>query len=179
MCLRKPPVGCSRISEQLNRTVTSAYVHIRQHTSAYVSRPAQAASWELAYLGAAQSRGCAGQLPAAPSHARLHTSVYVSIRQHQYTSAYVARLRRSTASCAFSRAPVLFLLRQYLYFCTSTASTLSTRSVPELTSAYVSIRQHTSAYVSTRSIRQHTSAYVSIREYPQCSSTHAPHRPEA
>jgi hypothetical protein len=30
------------------------------------------------------------------------------------------------------------------------------------TSAYVSIRQHTSAYVS---IRQHTSAYVSIRQH--------------
>jgi hypothetical protein len=64
--------------------------------------------------------------------------------------------------------------RQYLYFCTSKASKLSTCAgaeayearhvvrAPRLrhTSAYVSIRQHTSAYVS---IRQHTSAYVVVR----------------
>ncbi len=30
--------------------------------------------------------------------------------------------------------------------------------------AYVSIRQHTSAYVAYVSIRQHTSAYVGIRQ---------------
>jgi hypothetical protein len=35
-------------------------------------------------------------------------------------------------------------------------------SRPQVTSAYVSIRQHTSAYVS---IRQHTLAYVSIRQH--------------
>ncbi len=56
---------------------------------------------------------------------------------------------------------------QYLYFCTSKASKLSTavsseqRDRQQHTSAYVSIRQHTSAYVS---IRQHTSAYASIRQ---------------
>ncbi len=88
--------------------------------------------------------------------------------------------------------PVVQLRREYLYFCTSKASKLSTwrlctsqrtlrshcllsptahtcRSIRQYTSAYVSI--HTSAYVSIRqhtsayvSIRQHTSAYVSIRQ---------------
>jgi hypothetical protein len=85
------------------------------------------------------------------------------------------------------------LLRQYLYFCTSKASKLSTWAgarhgthpsahappsshflllIRQHTSAYVSIRQHTSAYVSIRqhtsvyvSIRPHTSAYVSIRQH--------------
>jgi hypothetical protein len=88
------------------------------------------------------------------------------------------------------------LLRQYLYFCASKASKLSTSgftvaegvpseaapSSPEHMSAYVSIRQHTSADVSIRHLslqhcgytlhpfrsrvsRQHTSAYVSIRQH--------------
>jgi hypothetical protein len=75
-----------------------------------------------------------------------------------------------------------------LYFCTSKASTLSTWkgsrsgycvSIRQHTSAYVSIRQHTSlsTWKSSRggysrlyqrlhlSIRQHTSAYVSIRQH--------------
>jgi hypothetical protein len=34
----------------------------------------------------------------------------------------------------------------------------------------LSIRQHTSAYVSIRSIRQYTSAYVSIRRIASCAS---------
>jgi hypothetical protein len=82
------------------------------------------------------------------------------------------------------------LLRQYVYFCTSKASKMSTCtdgcdlhehlaceppayvSLRQHTSAYVSIRQHTSAYISIRqltsayvSIRQHTSAHVSTRQH--------------
>jgi hypothetical protein len=65
------------------------------------------------------------------------------------------------------------LLRcQYMYFCTSKASTSVLESKftslpgsfdhrPYSPPAYVSIRQHTSAYVS---VRQHTSAYVSVRQ---------------
>ena len=63
----------------------------------------------------------------AASPAGLHTSAYVSIRQH-----------------------------------TSNILRLAHISIRQLTSDYVSIRQHSSAYVS---IRQHTPAYVSIREH--------------
>jgi hypothetical protein len=92
-----------------------------------------------------------------------HTSAYVSIRQH--TSAYVS-IRQ---------------LRQYLYFCTSKASKLSTilrsssscsRCICSLCSLSLTcIRQHTLAYVS---IRQHTSAYVSIRQHTSAYAAPVP-----
>jgi hypothetical protein len=55
---------------------------------------------------------------------RQHTSAYVSIRQH--TSAYVS-IRQHTSDLRVHRLHLPQLLRcQYLYFCTSTASQLST-----------------------------------------------------
>jgi hypothetical protein len=76
-----------------------------------------------------------------------HTSAYVRIRQHTY----LERL------CSFA----------------STDSAAFRRMRHHLLAAYVCIRQHTpdtSAYVS---IRQHTSAYVSIRQQV-CGTTCLP-----
>jgi hypothetical protein len=118
-------------------------------------------------------------------------------------SVFVLYCSASGVSICTKRAhapPILQRLRcQYLYFCTSEASKLSTchhqalcvsTLLPSRTNCmiHVSIRQHTSAYVSKRqhtvclhtvsacvsirhtsacvSIRQHnTSAYVSIRQH--------------
>jgi hypothetical protein len=82
----------------------------------------------------------------------IHTSAYVSIRQHasacvsirQHTSAYVSMRQHTSAYVS---------IRQHTSACVS---------MRQHASAYVSIRQHTSACVS---IRQHTSAYVSIRQH--------------
>jgi hypothetical protein len=110
---------------------------------------------------------------------RQHTSAYVSRRQH--TSAYV-RIRQHSA-CRPLPASCQARERQYSYFCTSKASKLRTSTVqfialssfsPTRCSINVSIRQHTSAYVSIHQHRQHTSArhaaaptsaYVSIRPH--------------
>jgi hypothetical protein len=85
------------------RQHTSADVSIRQHTSAYVSRR---------------------QHTSAYVSIRQHTSAYVSIRQH--TSAFVSIRQHTSASwssCAKSLNPIVCPLCQYLYFCTSKAST--------------------------------------------------------
>jgi hypothetical protein len=114
-----------------------------------------------------------------------HTSAYVSI--HQHTSAYVSihlirRLRRTIFYSA-----VLFTIYVLECLLVFRAPFHARRAVLP---AYVSIRQHASAYVSIRqplvfraplharravlpayvsirqdSIRQHTSAYVSIRQH--------------
>ncbi len=59
---------------------------------------------------------------------RQHTSAYVSIRQH--TSAYVS-IRHIYGILVRVRDSYELLLRQYLYFCTSKASKLSTRPAPD------------------------------------------------
>jgi hypothetical protein len=141
--------------------VTSgAYVSKRQQTSANVSKRQQT---------------------SANVSIRQHTSANVSKRQH--TSAHVTRLRvhvtrgfggspeRMPATSLFG-ANIHQKTSQYLYFCTSTASKLSTclmepvytnelspsrpskLKMSSLLPAYVSIRQHTSAYTS--SVRPHT-----------------------
>ncbi len=127
-----------------------------------------------------RKRRCIRQHTSAYVSIRQHTSAYVSIRQHTYrvvdgceeeeemdliqqteslsrsvTSAYIS-IQHTSAS---RHRACLVLLRQH-------------------TSAYVSIRQHTSAssrlraclallrlYTSAYSIRQHTSAYVSMRQH--------------
>jgi hypothetical protein len=145
------PVASSEPSEFQSRVVTS-FACIRQHTSAYVS---------------------IRQHTSAYVSIRQHTSAYVSIRQH--TSAYVSRgaIRQHT-----------FSLEEALKCSSTCHCVLRSASAPEscvgiCLHTYVSIRQHTSAYVSilcvTLSIgsrvmrrnmpelRQHTSAYVSIR----------------
>jgi hypothetical protein len=158
----------------------TAYVSMRQHTSAYVSIRQHAS----AYVSMRQHTSAhvrIRQHASAYVSMRQHASAYVSIRQH--TSAYVS-IRQHTSGRrrgCLRQTDKRQTQRQYLYFCTSKASKLSTcmrgggggafgrpirggrrgQRLPMHTSAYVSIRQHTPAYVS---IRQHKSAYASIRQ---------------
>jgi hypothetical protein len=131
-------------------SMRSAYVSIRQHTSACVNI---CSSRRLSMCSAhVRMRSAYVNIRQRMSACAQHTSAYVSVRQHalsirQHTSAYVSMrsayvsIRQRTSACA------------------------------QHTSAYVSvrqhalgIRQHTSAYVS---IRQHTSEYVRIRQICQ------------
>ncbi len=113
----------------------SAYVSICQHTSAYVRIRQHACKPPGRTKGNSAERKQAG--------IRQHTSAYVSIRQH--TSAYVG-IRRHTSSYAQAvsvrtsrpagrtkgksaqqrKQAGRRQQRQYLYFCTSKASKLST-----------------------------------------------------
>jgi hypothetical protein len=121
-----------------------AYVSIRQHTSATISR-------------------FVFQTPLLKQFQ--HTSAYVSIRQH--TSATISRFvvrPLSVSTWKFQCEPTMMTSK-----CACAARNwdspmwlVSSKKTNLQTSAYVSIRQHTSAYVS---IRQHTSAYVSIRQH--------------
>jgi hypothetical protein len=129
----------------------SAYVSIRQHTSAYGNFPppfpesASRRQHTSAYVSIRQ----------AYVSIRQHTSAYVSIRQH--TSAYVS-IRQHTSACVGGR----LCFRQVR---TRAAMLPFAHTRPPLRACctYVSIRQHTLAYVS---IRQHTSAYVSLSRTP-------------
>jgi hypothetical protein len=114
------------------RQHSSAYVSIRQHTSAYVSIRQHTSERCLCMPSATSAYVSIRQHPSAsvsirakgacvcrlPVSIRQHTSAYVSIRQH--TSAYVREVlvhdsaKTGTQTC------------QYLYFCTSKASKLST-----------------------------------------------------
>jgi hypothetical protein len=94
-----------------------AYVSIRQHTSAYVSR----------------RKRCALRLQRPPRPCiRQHTSAYASIRQHTSAGAsdapYACSARLGPAYVSIrqhtSLRPWTQLLRQYLYFCTSKTSKL-------------------------------------------------------
>jgi hypothetical protein len=90
------------------RQHTSAYVSIRRHTSAYDGiRLHASCGWRWLISG----RICQ------------HTSAYVSIRQH--TSAYVS-IRQHTMAEIWSPYSLHASTCQYLYFCTSKASKLST-----------------------------------------------------
>jgi hypothetical protein len=155
------------------RAHTSAYVSIRQHTSAYVSIRQHKSAY-VSFLPGRCRRVCRAHAPRARAGTRpMHTSACVSIRQH--TSAYVS-IRQHTPR---AQEPVRALVVQYLSLVVKYLSQPSSRISEEYaahtpcahTSAYVSIRQHTSAYVKrmprTRParIRQHTSAYASIRQH--------------
>jgi hypothetical protein len=110
---------------------TSAYVSIRQHTSAY-SGPAAAA-----------------ERPPASQH----TSAYVSIRQHTSASSGPA----AAAECPQARKKDCEEQRRHSRQRISEGKRIQDeRYGLRHTSAYVSIRQHTSAYVS---IRQQTSTF--------------------
>jgi hypothetical protein len=128
---------------------STAYVSIRQHTSAYV----------LSCFDAARELD--------PPPVVQHTSAYVSIRQH--TSCLASTPRANS----IRRLHVRACMRPYaISVCGQPSASVSIRQHP---SASVSIRQHTSAYVS---IRQHSdstptsacvwapAAYVSIRQHP-------------
>jgi hypothetical protein len=107
------------------RQHTSAYVSIRQHTSAYVSiRPLPRELLPqltdlFAHLLSLRHEGVNLRVTGAKAraHLRQHKSAYFSIRQHEGDN-----LRVTDAK---ARAP-LRQQGQYLYFCTSKASKLST-----------------------------------------------------
>jgi hypothetical protein len=131
------------------RQHTSAYVSIRLHLGVCVHAPPRrsqqqetAAAWRQAHCSSPRL----GTELQGLACSDLHTSAYVSIRQH--TSAW------RQAHCS---SPRLGTELQGLAY--SDLHTSAYVSIRQHTSAYVSIRQHTSAYVS---IRQHTSAYVSL-----------------
>jgi hypothetical protein len=91
----------------------------------------------------------------------MHTSAYVSIRQH--TPAYVSctPVRGIWRVCAsYSRAREELVCQRSVPLAASEHSRRTETTGPP--PAYVSIRQHPSAYVS---IRQHSSAFVSIRQH--------------
>jgi hypothetical protein len=149
LLLRLPPAPVLRSirSSQVDLFQhTSAYVSIRQHTSAYLCACFRLQRGELVSI-------CQ------------HTSAYVSIRQH--TSAYVSIPERR-ARHRFSRAPSnphtraagvreLFHSLRLAPECRASAA-LYPRSQAPVREQHCSptIRQHTSAYVS---IRQHTSEH--------------------
>jgi hypothetical protein len=147
----------------LRRLHTSAYVSIRQHTSAYVCTHLEQG------VAAAAAAACVDCCPwINPRCYRCqHTSAYVSIQQHTSARTLSKAWRRprllpaSTAARGLIHDAIAVSIRQHTSACVS---------IRQHTSAYVSIRQHTSAYGSIRqhtaadvSIRQQTSAYVSIR----------------
>jgi hypothetical protein len=137
----------------------SAYVSIRQHTSADASMRQHTSAYVII---AAFARSCSRRSYIC-IHVCQHTSAYVSIRPiRQHTSAHVS-IRHHCRVIPLFFAQVLYV------------------SIRQHTSACVSTRQHTSAYVCIRrviplffaqvlyvSIRPHTSymsAYVSIRQH--------------
>jgi len=168
---RAQSAGISRAATCASiRVHTSAYVSIRQRRHLCEQRGAAATS---AYVSIRQHTPAEAPVRAARSgRFRYHTSAYGSIRQH--TPAYasggtcassaerplpLAPSRRTRAGAVMSTLPAI----------ESTSSSTS-RSCPPLSattpSAYVSIRQHTSAYVS---ILQHTSS--TSRSCPPLSAT--------
>jgi hypothetical protein len=139
-------------------------VSIRQHTPAYVSIRRHLGDGSVAMLAAYVS-------------IRQHTPAYVSIRQHmpayvsirQHTSAYVSIRQHPSAYVSIRQLHHLgdgnvgelgsldvHAQSQYLYFCTSKASKLSTAFFFSAMYSFESAScLHTSAYVS---LRQPTSA---------------------
>jgi len=113
---------------------TSAYVSIRQHTSAYVS----ILQHKSAYVGIRQHT-------SAYVSIRQHTSTYVSIRQHKSAHVSIPALHRPLASSSLAAYPVLHLVESALQVTEAHDAAGDLRAPPR--SAYVSIRQHTSAYV--------------------------------
>jgi hypothetical protein len=149
----------------LNALQQPAYVSIRQHTSAYVS---------------------IHQHTSAYVSIRQHTSAYVSIRQH--TSAHVSIRQHTSAYVSIRQHTYAYLAFEAVHAVHSDSLVVATREIHRRwlktlvrqqrrhhlhTSAYVSIRQYTSACVCWQKtlVRQqrrhhlHTSAYVSIREH--------------
>jgi hypothetical protein len=132
-------------------SITSAYVGIRRHTSAYLatqhlpSLPRNPHHFFEVCLLSSKILQMGYCVP------RQHTSAYASNRQH--VSAYVTTRQHTCEPCFLLSLPVLLSLG-----CVQLQHTSAYVRIRQHESAYVSISQHTSAYVS---IRQHTSAYVS------------------
>jgi hypothetical protein len=159
-------------SRSLFQTHASAYVSIRQHTSAY--RPH---GFEVVIPDADFAVFATADEAVNKRRQRVHRALVRCIRQH--TSAYATadeavnkrrqRIHRALVRCIRQHTSAYGSIRQHPAAYGSIRQHTSP-SIPDTiisicssrfhTAAYVSIRQHTSAYVS---IRQHTSAYVSIR----------------
>jgi hypothetical protein len=149
---------------------TSAYVSIRQHTSAYGPVfVALALTTDIVHIAERSEKPAERVVVLTCIHH--HTSGYVRIRQdtsgyvrmrsiRQQTSAYV-RIRQHSTRYGYGTNTLRILT---LIHSTARAHdvTNACENAPAHVHvpAYVSIRQHSSTYVS---IRQHTSAYVSIR----------------
>jgi hypothetical protein len=156
---------------------SSAYVRIRQHTSAYVSiipesrsRPEAARPSRLEHASLVQrSRQQrirrrsqrASWLSLRRWRVRQHADAYVSIRQH--TSAYVSIRQRmrphADVPAAVAGTSACGRIRQHTSAYAYDGGVREPAGCLCGGGGYVSMRTHTSAYVS---IRQHTSAYVSV-----------------
>jgi hypothetical protein len=142
------------------RDTTSAYVSIRQHTSAYVS---------VQLTAGFRNPKCPTHEPPPPAPFPPPHSPCATPPTHSPTRQFTS----VAADCSHhsSRLPASKACQQLVKLseaCQQQVKLLAPllalacwEGVRQHTSAYVSIRQHTSAYVS---IRQHTSAYVSIRQ---------------
>jgi hypothetical protein len=132
--------------------LTSAYVSIRLHTSAYVTDCLFCSLRRFSLIAAtctgASATGCPVSIARRRSCSNLHTSAYVSIRQH--TSAYVS-IRQNTrphtsayvsTTCLARHRPTDSMAPAILCGMHSTA--------PPTAFVYVCIRQHTFAYVCIR-----------------------------
>jgi hypothetical protein len=104
--------------------------------------------------------------------------IYAALLLRYYTYTHLAFCAREYEVDRAAEVAFGGLRCQYVYFCTSKASKPSTFgvhsyihshgvcSIRQRTLAYVSVRQHTSAW-------QHTSAYVSIRTFGVLSDIHS------
>jgi hypothetical protein len=115
---------------------------------------------------------------------RQHMSAYVSIRQHM--SAHVSICQHTWAACVSKRTywhqqsvwltPTISMLTYAGLEWRHMSLTLWRHSSPAYVSireTYVSIHQHTSAYVSIWGMWRHSSpAYVSIRQHTSDTHTH-------
>jgi hypothetical protein len=162
----------------------TSYVSIRQHTSASRSTSrihlphVSIRPHTSAYVSIRQALGVYRASPSTRPHVsiRPHTSAYESIRQHTSDSRSVSRI---TFHATVTNPRPSATARSVPTF----GSTPRLRP-PRHTPACISIRQHTSAYVSVRvpifgstprvrrpderstmSIRQHPYAHVSIRTH--------------
>ena len=156
-CHSLGPAGLQRVRNSSHGAARLApAAGIRQHTSACVSMRAYASH------GAASLASC----------------VSVSIHQHtcirQHTSGYLAAV--------MSQSDVCECVCVCVFVCVPSGSHVAVgraHSAAERLATHLTIRAHTSAYVSVYSIRQHTSAYiacVSIRllTYAPRTCSHLP-----
>jgi hypothetical protein len=142
------------------RMHTSAYVSIRQYTSAYVS---------IRHVGRASVYTCVNVcirqhtsepwLHALRARLYTHTSMYAYVSIRSKASITASSKARSWCTCR--------MLPQRR--CSVWMKGMACGFVCAHTTAYVSIRQHTSAYVSKGMacgfVCAHTTAYVSIRQH--------------
>jgi len=162
---------CQHAFSSARRAYMPAYVSIRQHTSAYVSIRDT--------YGGESHAGCALQSSRRRQTGPLHTRSSSGICTFVLVKQVNCEELRVNKTAKRPPAYTHLLRRQYLYFCTSKASKLcgypGAGKPPPCSSSCVrttftcSDSSGVSAFVS---IRQHPSAYASIRQY--CYTAAAP-----